>query len=312
MSPLLLLALAGCQEPFDTDRHDLRGFRIAAVGVSDGAARAAVWSGLGPWHDAPPTLRWTLDGEALGEGFDVPVPATAAGQLLELAATSPDGDERLAQVIVQDTAPLPLSVARGAVDLSASDLSLSARRAASATAVETSAPSGEAQRMTLSGVPEGASARWMAAAGTVLELEDDVADLLAEEVLFDDGEIESREEVGDGLYPGLTLVLGGEGDSDWLWVDAAVGVEDATLLRHRGRLLPADAAVPAGLAAATLEADETAGVALVDVESVADLAQQDALGCAPAAGVPFELSWVAEGRCPLPDVLGARVVVEVW
>ena len=46
-----------------------------------------------------------------------------------------------------------------------------ARRALDGTDVETAAPSGQAMRLVLSGVPDGSRSRWMSAAGTVLELE---------------------------------------------------------------------------------------------------------------------------------------------
>lgn len=41
-----LLLLAGCHADFTVNRQDLGPFRIAAVGVVDGRAAAAVWSGL--------------------------------------------------------------------------------------------------------------------------------------------------------------------------------------------------------------------------------------------------------------------------
>ena len=64
-----------------------------------------------------------------------------------------------------------------------------------------------------------------------------------------------------------------------------------------------------GLVAGTLVgSDVTAGFALEDVEAVEDLSEQDALSCAPQ-GVPFDLDWLVEGRCPLSEVDGVRVVV---
>ena len=304
---LLPLGLLACQEPFETDRHDLRDLRIAAVGVHDGVAVAAVWSGLGPWHEQSPTLAWSLDGASLGEGFGVPV--TGAGEL-SLTVTDADGATREATVTVSDQTPA-LAVQRASVTIGG-DVSLDARRGLEASDIERSAPSDASVRMTLSGVAEAASARWMSAAGTVLELEADTADLLPEEILFDDGEIESRELLGDGLYVGLVLSADESGGNDWLWVDAAVGLDDSGLLRHRGRLLAADDVPDTALVAATLVEDATGGVALEAVEGVSDASEQEALPCMPAGAETFEIAWIAEGRCLRPDVLGARVVLEAW
>ena len=309
-------AASACQEPFDADRHDLRGLRIAALGVEDGVASAAVWSGLGPWHEQAPTLAWTLDGAVLGEGPSVSLPAgTADGSTLALLVTDADGVQRSAQLTVRDLVGLDdLSVARAAVEVGA-DLSLEARRALESTPVELAVAEGQGVRLTLSGLREAEQARWMSAAGTVLELERDAADFLAEDILLDDGEVVQRLPLSAGLYPGLALVLDGTGGNRWLWTDAAVGEAGtaAGLVRHRGRLLPADAtATAAGLIAATLEADDTTGVSLSGVEVVADTAQQEALPCMPAGADRFEVAWIAEGRCPRPEVLGARVVLEVW
>ena len=50
LSHLLLAGLLpGCAEPFAVNRHDLGPFRIAALGVVDGQASAAIWSGQ-PFH----------------------------------------------------------------------------------------------------------------------------------------------------------------------------------------------------------------------------------------------------------------------
>ena len=92
----LILGLAACQEPFSVNRRELGPFRIAAVGVVDGVASAALWSGLGLYHDERPSLTWTLDGAPLGEGFDVAVPAE--GGQLGLTVTAPDGRVYVAEV----------------------------------------------------------------------------------------------------------------------------------------------------------------------------------------------------------------------
>ncbi|MDG1483034.1 MAG: hypothetical protein P8R54_25815 [Myxococcota bacterium] len=301
---MLSLLLAACQEPFSEDRHDLVGFRIVGIGVEDGVAKAAVWSGEGPWHEQTPTLSWALDGEPLGEGFEVTVPAEEG--VLSLTATSASGEERTAVVDVRSSGGA-LTVARQAVVIDG--LTLEERRAVTGSNIETAAQAGEAVRLTLSTLSDVESARWMSAGGTIMELEADTADFLAEDIVIDDGELISREDAGVGRYPLLALVIDGQGGNRWLWTDAAVGSSEL-LLRHEGRLVVSDAAAEPGLIAATLIEDAIGGVGLSDVVPVTDTAEQDDLPCIPA--VPMSLSWIAEGRCARADVLGARVVLEVW
>lgn len=311
---MLPLLLCGCQGPFSVERHDLGPFRIAAMGVEDGIARAAVWSGEGMYHSAPLSLAWTLDGVALGDGFDVEV---AGPGVLGLTATNDDGEALQAEVSVADAAPAFVA-ARSAVDLG-DDLSLAARAGAAETDVETSVALDQAMRLRLSfgdQDPSALSTRWMTAdgQGSLLEVEAFAADVLAEELVWDDGELLERTPLDAGVYPQLALVIDGLGGNRWQWIDAGFGLEGAWM-RHEGRLLPWDGAgdpPTSGLVAMTLGAvDPLHGPTPTGMEVVADGSQQDALACAPA-DTPFLFSWIAEGRCPLSEVDGARVVVEVW
>ncbi|MCK6524014.1 hypothetical protein L6R49_21615 [Myxococcota bacterium] len=278
----------------------------------DGVASAALWSGVGLYHDERPTLEWTLDGAPLGEGYDVVVPAE--GGLLGLRVITPEGSELLAEVTAQEAPIAPPIVTRAAVDLSG-DLDLDARRKVFAESVNGSVPEGKAARLTLSGDGvDGLTWRWMRAAGlgSLLELDPGVADVLAEDIVFDDGVLVSRTPTGPGLYPQLALGLDGLGGNRWIWVDAAIGVT-TPLLRHEGRLVPADAEAPPGLVAGTVVlTDDLVGLTLTDV---APATEDDIAGtflpCAPTPGAPFRLAWLAEGRCVRADLDGARVVLEV-
>ncbi len=303
---------AGCQEPFDVDRKDLGPFRIAAVGVEDGVAHAAIWSGLGAYHDDAPLLSWSLDGAPLGEGFDVAVPESGR---LQLAVTAPDGGVHLAEVDIAPALPAP-TLSRQAVAVG-DDLSLQARRDAPASDVDTAVPTGQAARLSLS-FDEGTdnsgwTTRWMSALGqgSLLEVEQFSADVLADEVLFEDGVVAERTPGDDGVYTQLALVFDGTGGNRWTWVDAAFG-DDPGLRRHEGRLLALPEAPTSGMVAVTLErSDDLWGLQPVDPVEVEDLSAQDALACAPS-GQPFRLSWVVEGRCTRPEVEGAVVVLDLW
>jgi len=308
-----VVLLAGCDASFTVSRQELGPFRIAGLGVHDGMAEAAVWSGEGLFHEEAPVLSWSLDGEPLGLGFEVEVPGAGT---LELEATSPDGDVRRAEVSVADL-PAELALMRAEVDLRQSTLGREERVAMEATTVDDMVASGLAARLEL-GEPEGAEledglVRWMRAdgAGTLLELDERSADFLAEDIVFEDGEVVSRESLGDGLYSLLALHLGGEGANRWLWIDAAMG-DEGPWWRHEGRLLPGEVSAESGLIAGTfVEAEGLAGLVLEDLEPVEDLDEMEPLACAPV-DTPFRLAWIAEGRCPRPDMLGTRVVVSTW
>ncbi|MBK9364721.1 MAG: hypothetical protein IPN01_00130 [Deltaproteobacteria bacterium] len=309
----LLLGLAACQEPFSVNRRELGPFRIAAVGVVDGVASAALWSGLGLYHDERPSLTWTLDGAPLGEGFDVAVPAE--GGQLGLTVTAPDGGVYVAEVTARAAPIAPPSVTRAAVDLSGA-VDLAARRDVLAESVSGSVAEGEATRLGLTGVGvEELTWRWMSAGGlgSLLELDPGVADVLAEELEFEDGVLLNRSPTGPGLYPQLVLGLDGLGGNLWVWADAAIGVT-TPLLRHEGRLIPADAEAPPGLVAGTVAlSDDLVGLTLIDVApATEDDIAGTFLSCAPSPGEPFRLQWLAEGRCLREDLDGERVVLEVF
>ena len=87
---LVAVHLFGCAEPFDEDRHDLLGFRIAAVGMHDGLGRAMIWSGEGLYHEQQPELVWRdEEGREIGNGYDVDI---SEFQQVILDVVDPGGD----------------------------------------------------------------------------------------------------------------------------------------------------------------------------------------------------------------------------
>ena len=309
LSHLLLAGLLpGCAEPFAVNRHDLGPFRIAALGVVDGQASAAIWSGQ-PFHAERPTLAWTLDGAPLGEGFGLAVPGPGR---LGLRVTAPDGTVRAAEVTVAD-APAPFDVAVQAVDLG-SAWELDARGAIAATDLDGAVvPAGWSARLNAA-VDPALTLRWRVAlgGGTLLELDAQRADLLPEALEFDDGELEGRRALDPYLATLLVLALDGGGGNRWQWLTQPMGL-DGDWVRHdqQWQDLPG-APISAGLLALTLsDIDaETGGLVIEDAVEVFDLTEQATLACAPA-GQPFRLAWLREGRCAVPDLLGQRVVLEL-
>jgi hypothetical protein len=285
------------------ERHRLGPARIAAMGLSEGKARAAIWAGQ-PWHDLGWQLQWNLDGEPLGEGWEVEVPAE--GGLLALRAEREDGlileGEQSAS-----TPPVGAAIGQWRVDLDG-DYGLAQRR--QAPLVDMGQPeAGESARLVLFGWEE-LELRWMVEeeAGTLLELNHRSADLLPERVLLKDGRVEQSEPVSPGLYHGLVLGIDGAGGNGWLWWDSAYDL-DRSWCASGGRLLDMECNAGDGLYALSLEVEE-GELRLEGAEAVTDLSAYSPPACA-AAGQPFSLDWLAEGRCTLAEVEGQRMVIEV-
>ena len=315
----VLLVSGACAEPFSVERHALGPPRLAALGVHDGIARAAVWSGLGPWHAQSPELEWFLDGEPLGTGYSVPVPDMGT---LGVVVGLPDATELEGEVTVGSWPGLGLT--RQVVGRP-EDLSIDGRLGVThPVPVSGAATTNEMVRLTaLRGDLQEGEMRWMLAKPdwSILELEPGSADVVAAQVQFDDGVVDEVIEAGGGLSSVLALSIDGAGNNAWAWVDVAFGGEDI-LLPVQGRLfaISPETATDAVLEAtssglphviATLSVTDS-GLMLVDVEAgthlSSDVAAHPAPDCAP--GGAFDLWAVAEGRCPLSELDGVRVVLE--
>jgi hypothetical protein len=308
-SSLLLVALLsgwGCADAFGIKRQELSSFRIAALGVLDGKASASVWSGEGMGHAHAPLLEWSMDGTCIGEGWDV-VPEEAG--LLELRATSAGGAVAHAQVTVGSAPDVP-EIVRMAVVVE-DDLSIEARDALESREVESGVEIGEALRMDVI-VEESHRVHFMVAGsdGTVLELDRHRGDFLAEEIIFNDTEVESRTDSAPGVYHLLVLVQDLKGGNRWIWLDAPMGV-DGTWARSGERRLELGEEVASGLVSVSLSrVDGFESYELEDPELVTDLSTQSLTECAPQ-GIPFDLDWIVDGRCGLDELDGARIVLEI-
>ena len=257
-------------------------------------------------HAHAPLLEWSMDGVCIGEGWEVNPEQEG---LLELRATSADGAVAYGQVTVGSAPDVP-EIGRMAVVVE-EDLSIEGRAALESREVESGVEIGEALRLDVA-VEESRRVHFMVAGteGTVLELDRHRGDFLAEEIIFNDTEVESRKDIEPGVYHLLVLIQDLKGGNRWLWLDAPMGV-DGTWARIGERRLDLGAEVAAGLVAVSLSLrDGFEAYVLEDPEPVADLSTQSLPECAPQ-GVPFELDWIVDGRCGLDELDGARLVLEI-
>ena len=187
-----------------------------------------------------------MDGVCIGEGWEV-IPEQAG--LLQLRATSAGGAVAYGQVTVGSAPDVP-EIGRMAVVVD-DDLSIEARASLESREVESGVEIGEALRLDVD-VEESRRVHFMVAGteGTVLELDRHRGDFLAEEIIFNDTEVESRTDIEPGLYHLLILIQDLKGGNRWLWLDAPMGV-DETWARSGERRLDLGEEVEAGLVAVT-------------------------------------------------------------
>lgn len=334
----MLALLLACQQPFGTNRHDLEGFRIAALaaepaggpsGTSVQPSAAIVVDGQ-LWSDEPVDLAWywtdatdaavrAAAGEPAATG---PSPTLSLGGRLLLVATL-DGEERRAFLDLPETAdPAPALNGVDVLDLdvpydawTAADLALEPRAAREGTPTD-AIPSGGTARLAARIGTDQPFLRWMSTAGgTFFELDAVTADWTAGSVTVDDEDVLAGDPVPDGRYALLALALGTRGNNAFAVRDFFVG-DAAPGVFANDRFLPASTSFSATLVRGTLIADDgPSGLALADAVAVTaeDLDPDDPYGTASLCGSwnrPFDPSWLASQRCARSDVLGRTVVVD--
>lgn len=322
---LPLLIVFGCQEPFGADRHDLLGFRIAAVTAEVEAGQVRPTAALivdgRLWSAAPVTLDWAFI-DAPGDAELEPSPV-ASGPAVELTRTS----DRLAlhaytadqsawaELDLTERTRFTPTIHTAIVDrdistLTVEDLTRDARRAWETRPGSELQPNG-VLRVTLDGAPPTARGRFMATGGgTYLELEANQADWMAAEVLIDDEEI-TVEPIEAGAYSVLVAAID-DHSSGFAVHDLHVGTEVPGVWT-RGRHLPSTQAL-AGAVWARLVVDDaaTAGIGLEDLVAAepGDTWDPESVGCVGVAG-PFDPSWLLTGACTRDALVGARVLLEL-
>jgi hypothetical protein len=334
------LLMGACQEPFGADRHDLLGFRVAAIGAEprqsgDYALRIAVIADGRPWSDQEVALAWvsvpdssaeTVASADPADAFSTsPLPTVPAGQAVALIArhgdrewrgaldVPPAGVEppRFAGVELYD---LDLTVA----DVQAADLDLAARQARADGAASTWVPEGGFGRMRAL-VEREATVRWMATSpsGTFFELEAGAADWAAGHLLRDGDEIEERaiQPLGPRTVIALALHPDRAGVNTWTAREVFVGPPGVGIWTAGLRFLGTNAEVPGDMVRGTLEADDLAPTGLI-LRNVSAASPDDDPGttqlpCSVPVSGPFDPTWLLEQRCTRSQVVGAEVVVKV-
>lgn len=312
---LVLVALLGCQEPFGYDRHDLRGFRIAALTAPrmDGTLRprAALVVDGRLWSDEPVSLDWGwVDEPDDAWSLDTfvasgpsPVLPERAGHLALRARW--DGQEARAVLAPDDRPAVQPLVGFGSLTVDDTELDRETRLTWSDAPADTVQP-GAFGRLTVTGVPADTRARFMATGGTFLELDPTRADWVAGELALEDEEVLRGPELQTGPVSVLVLLLDGAtgfaardlfvgGVPAGSWVDGRFlpgGLDEPYL----GTLV-ADDASPTGLAVQGASPDDGTGW------------DAGSLGCTDVSG-PFRPSWLLDQRCTRSDLVGRTVYVE--
>lgn len=325
MPMLLVWSLLGCQEPFGADRHDLRGFRVASLTAQvDGEQvrpRVAMIVEGRAWSAEPVQLDWAFIEEP-GDSVQEPDPvASGADVVLERttdrlalhAWTATSSTWAELDLVDRSELALQLSVERTTEQVQGLTVEQLTREARAdwTSEPERAVDPGGFLRLTVSGAPQSALGRFMATGdGTWFELEGDVADWAAAEVLIDDEDI-----AVEPNEPGTHTVLVASIDttsSGFVATDVHIG-EAPQGIYVQGRFLPGPTSA-AGRTWITLQADDSAPSGLAFTEPAA--AEPDAswsgeaLGCVGVQG-PFDPDWLLQARCGRDALVGERVLVEV-
>lgn len=277
----LIFALVACQTPFGVDRHDLAGFRIAALSAAidadDGVnASAAIVSDGHLWSEQAVALDWYWIADARDlESIDRQPDGTGPTPTLTL----PD-ETSLLGLIAEDGAYLAtLDVVR--TDRAMPPVFVEADNDAVATNEKTTLTAFFGGQST-----EGAHARWMATDGTFTEIDALTTTWKAPKT--------------DGTQAILVLALDDAGRSQWSISDLIVG-DPGEGVWLGSRWIPSDVPVPPGSYDAVLaeEDSSTSGVRIVSITA----ADGATLSCA----TPFDPRALADGRCTRAEVTDAPV-----
>ena len=336
--PTLLFALTAstlagaCQEPFGANRQDLVGDRIAAmqaVSTSDGSwsTRLALVQGGQTWSDEAPAIQWgwsdTVEGASAATLTSVGPSNRVTkgpddGPVLVAHVTFPSGASRLAALdtsalvapaLDAPTLDAPLAVPLDIHTATPDDLALEQRLTLEGSPISAVDPGGTLRWTT----PPTAETRirWMATAGTFLELAPHQTDWFAAEVLLDELEVEAVEDLEPGIVTFMALLLDERGGTAWSLTDTVVGPPLSNALRLDGRYVSVPAGTEPGQYNATLApSDWPSGLALTGLSVPDSTIDPSTPPCAEGHDGSV-MDWLLEAQCTRDELLGAVVLVEL-
>jgi len=292
---MALTHLLGCRTPFQVDRHDLEGFRIAALSASgdepgdpvDVSAAVVVEGRL--WHDEPVPLSWYW----LDDPDDLADLDPGTGRAPDGEGAHPSlflpADTRILGVIAESEALYRAFIEIPEVDRAIPTVYIQSReyvvapRAKTTLNVTFDAPS-----------TSGAHARWMGTTGTFSEI-----DAL-------NSEWKAPKRTGSATI--LALVLDDEGRTAWTLADLHVG-DPAQGVWTGNRWLPTDLALAPGRYDVVLAPDEAApsGVRVIEAGPATGTVPE----CAPTPSEIFTLRWLADGSCVRLDIIDVPITLDV-
>jgi hypothetical protein len=333
--------LFACQEPFEIDRHDLVGFRIAAISAPPASSGQTLEPQVAliveghPWSADFVDLGWFwVDEPEDVAQLDPLSPTDATGPLplltvpedkrtLALIARWGDQEQR-AFLQVADGPPTyqgPSSLALESLPLALDsvggpELLLAARQPLEGEPLGAVSP-GDFLRLRAQ-VEGDPLVRWMATAGTFFELDRQTTDWAAGDLRLDEDEIEEgRTSLEPGWVTFLALALGEPGETSFLARDVPVGIEPVGLWVG-GRFVPTDAPVswqPGEAVRGTLAADDASpfglqlqGATVEPADQVTDYGTPS-LPCLVTRDGPLDPQWWLMGVCARDSSVGMDVVI---
>ena len=281
-----ILALAACQTPFGVDRHDLEGFRIAALSASEaGGVEVSVAPALVVdghlWSEEAIDLRWYwLDDIDDFEEVELDAPDGTGPQ----PGLVLNGDRRLLGLVAGDDEYRAFAeILEDGVTLPAFSLR-----------VDPLDSKGKATLTALAAWPD-LHARWMATGGRFSELDALSTDWKPPSDAYEETV--------------LTLVLDDLGHSAWAITDLLSDPDPLAGAWIGARWIPSDIPLAPGTFQAVLTRDDQASAG-VRVAS-AELAEAVPPICTGSVSGPFDPRWLADGRCLRSEVVDVPLLLVI-
>ena len=308
-----MIFLLACAEPFEHDASDLIGARIASVSIEDGIM---VWSGEGLFHQTQPEIKWyNSSGIEIAQGYEIPQTDDTM-QLLVLV-----NEIELWAEVALGNAAIDMQTESFVFDADLEHISIAEREKEETEDLEKWLQSNEElqenQSWRISLVDESNDslhAHWFTPLehGTAFPLSAKTVDIYPYDMYFDDGALigsEAKEIIASLISVSNTQ----EAATSVRWKWMGVPRENTAMVQERW--ISSDLIVQKDqlYQATIVRSDDLWGVGLEDVVEIEDFEMndlldiQDDLLCLERSLLRFD--WIVSGRCPLDEIVGAKVVI---